>query len=236
MFTVPNRMHFIWFGSQLSQSHQSRLLHWKTLNPSYAIHLWVSREMIDDKNLSSTSIFCQTHDIILHDVNELDRMIDVEVRLWINYCLSYSPRNYGALSDIYRFYVLNYLGGWYFDTDIIPKLPLPEQVKLTYGFAVNSGVQNNTMTFFVPNILVSVKNSVFLFQAIKVIENIASNHVSPFTEFMHSDDALERMLTTNLITGVIALAACSKLTCWYFVSLIHVYNDYSGCIPNTNQF
>lgn len=243
MFSIPNTIHFIWLGGFLQQKHQDRIKKWQRLNPEYTVCLWVNKNILSEAETERFLNFCQTNKITLHDTIELYSNMDVEVGLWLNYCLTLHPRNYGVLSDVYRFYILNQFGGWYFDTDIEPKLPLPTHIKLAYGFAINgastyrSDLYSYVYEYFRPDIIVGCKNNIFLQQAINILQKmVASPVITKFSQYIHSQDALTRMLTTHLITGGLALAACSRLTTYYYMPLVHLYDEYTGLIEDNESF
>lgn len=147
----PNHINFIWLGSFLRETadhpHQSRLLAWKLNNPRHTIHLWFSRAALLSKpeDYQALHQFCIDTGIIPGDIDSLP--MKKHVRDFIVRCMQHDSPNWGALSDLLRFYVLK-AGGFYFDTDIITSQATSElyDLDLPFGFALH--LRAPTMTSF----------------------------------------------------------------------------------------
>lgn len=147
----PNHIHFIWLGSVLRETaahpHQSRLREWKLNNPRHTIHLWFSRSALLSKPEAYQALhhFCVDTGIIPGDIDSLP--MKKHVRDFIVRCMQHDSPNWGALSDLLRFYVLK-AGGFYFDTDIITSEETSElyDLDLPFGFALH--LRAPTMTSF----------------------------------------------------------------------------------------
>ncbi|MGQ3891681.1 TcdA/TcdB catalytic glycosyltransferase domain-containing protein [Legionella sp. CNM-4043-24] len=215
---IPNQIHIIWFGSFLRKSHQDRIILWKLKNPLHTVNLWICKSMLNEDTCEKFDRFCSENKISLHDVSKLNFLMEPSVSESLYRLMTHSQPNYAAISDIYRFYALKFLGGWYFDTDIDPKLALPVDLSLKYGFAIHAKILLSTVISFTPAIIVSSKESLFLTASLSIINNmtLASSDqpipfIDHFSSLIHSRDAVQRMISTQITTGSIGQAACSYL-------------------------
>ena len=225
MYIIPNTINIMWFGSFLRDSHQERIIQFKRINPNYSVNLWIYPNLIDSVVYDKFTSFCSQHNITLLDAGALlHPLMDERILSWLLSLIAYKNPNYGAITDIYRLYVLKAVGGWYFDTDVTPLLPLPINLSLTYGFAVNAKDDGDIINSVVPSVIVSSSSSPFIDCAIKIVNEFTHDHPSLLNPLINSTDALERMLSTHLTTGIIVRSACSKL---YVNSnpLFHSMND-----------
>lgn len=221
--SIPNSIHFIWLGSFLRTMHQSRILEWKRMNPEHEITLWIDKQLIDHETYQQFKVFCDNHSISLKEVATLHYLMDESVRQWLTRLLAEEIKNYGAISDLYRIYLIKEAGGWYFDTDVIPLLPLPINLILNYGFAINATDDGNEVNFISPSIIVtSVKNS-FLDAAFNITILYAQHFMNDFHYAINSKNIIERISSTNLTTGQIVNSAISSLLVSDY-PLSHVYN------------
>jgi hypothetical protein len=139
---VPNHINFIWLGSMLRGTdihpHQARLSEWKQNNPKHMVQLWFSRTAISSKPDAYQELhnFCLDVGIISGDIDELS--MKKPVRDFIVRCMQHQSPNWGAISDLLRFYILK-KGGYYFDTDIITLNETSEldHLNLPFGFALH---------------------------------------------------------------------------------------------------
>jgi hypothetical protein len=101
----------------------------------------------------------------------------------------------GGFSDIFRYNLLNEIGGWYCDTDVTCLNNLEELDKNEYIF------RKNKYTLAVPNILKCPKNSIFLKKCIsetnKVIDENNANWIKPLEIF--SNIIKEMKLESNIL-------------------------------------
>lgn len=208
---IPNYIHLIWMGSFLRAAHQDRIIQWQHLNPHHQVILWINRQMIDEIIFQKFHTFCVAHNILLCDLKEIHSSMAKTTASWIEELCTNEHRNYGAISDLYRFYVLKELGGWYFDTDVSPLHPLPRDLLLNYGFAVNLEHDTKKVMNTTPAVLVSNKNSLFLTVCIEIVNRFASHLAESIESAIHHSDALIRVVSTQSLTGSIVNAACSKL-------------------------
>lgn len=148
MQLIPNSINFIWLGSMLRETenypHQSRLRAWKNANPNHMMRLWFSRTALSSNPVAYQELqeFCADTGILPGDIDAL--LMKKHVRDFIVQCMQNDSPNWGAVSDLIRFYILRE-GGWYFDTDIvltsketgeIASLP-HDNFHLPFGFALN---------------------------------------------------------------------------------------------------
>lgn len=209
--SVPNTINIIWFGSFLREPHQKRILDWKRINPEYKINIWISREMINQDIFEKFNQFCNSHSISLQEAEDLHYLMNDSVLLWLKLLKAEGIKNYGAISDLYRLYVLRAEGGWYFDTDIIPLLPLPVDLSLEYGFAINCVDDSKKVTFISPSVIVSSLKNAFLDNSCSVDALFAQSCMHDFNFAINSKSALERMTSTHLSTGKIVYTAAGNL-------------------------
>ena len=236
MFLIPNNINIVWLGGFLREAHQERIICWRKLNPSYHVNLWVSRDMVDEGTYDRLNVFCSEQDISLCDVSSLHPLMERTTLAWLASLAAADIRNYGAISDLYRLYILKAVGGWYFDTDIIPLLSLPLDISLAYGFAVNIKDDTKQVVELSPSILVASEDSAFLDVAIKIINTFAQRDFSDkINPLINSKDALARRLSTEISTGAIVRLACGKL---YVNSepLFHVHDFEDTIIDHYHLF
>ena len=148
--------------------HQSRILKWKQLNPEHTVHLLVSKSMIDHATYDELQTFCESNNIVLKNIDTL--LMSEKVCAWVQSLISSPQPNFGALSDILRFYVLNQVGGWYFDTDVetLNDAYLPRNLHTHLGFALNLRYDEDNPFYYSPDILVSCPQSPFLLKSIEI--------------------------------------------------------------------
>ena len=206
MHIIPNTINFIWLGSLLSLPHQDNLKRWRTVNQNFAINIWIKGDILSPADCREFKQFCLLNNLILRDVTELTD-ISPNVLRFLNSSFEYTNPNYGALSDIYRFYILRD-GGWYFDTDVSPVNSLPLDLLTQYGFLINCDLRHGGVFVSPDQIAVSPK-SMFAKMNIKVIENMIS--ISHFIELIHKKNPIECYTCTEATTGLIAMLTCTKL-------------------------
>lgn len=211
MIPVPNSINIIWLGSFLREKHQTRLIDWKKLNPKHTVNLWISRIILNDEAYKKFKLFCCENDINLCEVETLEQDIDADIQSWLEQLQESEIKNYGAMSDIYRLYVLKKEGGWYFDTDITPIKPLPENLCLPYGFAIKATDDEEKIKSHSPSVLISSPDSAFLKSAQNVVTRFSKKLFETWEPYINSADVLTRSLSTQCTTGLIYRAACSKL-------------------------
>lgn len=211
MIQIPNSINVIWLGSFLRKEHQTRLIEWKRLNPKHTVNLWISRSILNDEAYAKFESFCLKNDIRLCEVETLQEEINVGIQAWLEQLQASEIKNYGVMSDIYRLYVLKKEGGWYFDTDITPVKPLPENLFLPYGFAIKATDDGEKVKSHSPSVLVSSPDSAFLQSAQHVVKRFAKKLFETWEPYVNSVDVLTRSLSTQCTTGLIYRAACSKL-------------------------
>ena len=107
----------IWLGSTMRTAHVARVRAWKNLNPDYEVTVWTETELQPQIKAQ----FGLQSEINVATVNYLN--LPEAVKTWVTKLINdktntESPPNYGAGSDIFRYYLPS---GWYFDTDIHPR-------------------------------------------------------------------------------------------------------------------
>lgn len=215
MKIIPNNIHLIWFGSALCARHRIRLQEWQHLNPQHTIHLWTSLQMNGKENYDDIVRFCHenTPFIQVHNVDD-ELSISPIVCEWLKNASiqqTSSRPNYAALSDIYRFYILNQLGGWYFDTDIEPWAPLPINLGTIHGFALDINFDTSSFRYS-PGILCTIPNSLFTQMGIQLIERMIETHSIEIQQAVNNPIDAEKYVATHYTTGEIAFAALTHLT------------------------
>ena len=244
MYLIPNFINIIWMGSFLRETekfpHQSRILQWTRLNPEHTLHLWVSNSMIDSATYEEFQTFCESNGIVLNNIDTL--LMNEKVCDWVKRLMNDPHPNFGALSDIIRLYVLNQMGGWYFDTDVetVGDASLPCNLRTHFGFALNLRYDEESPFYYSPDILVSCPQSSFLLKSIEIIEELVRHETSLDTINHQLHDSLQekRRLATCYTTGEVAFAACCRLKSWYLAPLISFKMDapIRTYIPHLDSF
>lgn len=245
MYQIPNFINIIWMGSFLRETethpHQSRILQWKRLNPEHTLHLWVSNSMIDSATYEEFQAFCKSNGIVLNNIDTL--LMNEKVCDWVKLLMNDPHPNFGALSDIIRLYVLNQMGGWYFDTDVETEenASLPCNLHTHFGFALNlKSDEDSQFYYYSPDILVSCPQSSFLLKSIEIIETLVRDEPSldAINHQLHDVLQEKRRLATCYTTGEVAFAACCRLKSWYMAPLISFKMDapIRTYIPHLDSF
>lgn len=181
------------------------------MNPGYAIELWISQEIINAEAYAKFQIFCAENRIQLRDVSELTCFMAPHVRDWFQASLLRSDRNYGALIDINRPYLLLKTGGWYVDTDRTPR-SLPMNLESRYGLVLDAFSKNNQCAVYPHEIAVSPLSH-FALKSIEIIEALTcTQQVATLNQMLHTASPSECWMATEQSTGLISYIACSKLT------------------------
>ena len=210
MHIIPNSIHLIWLGSFLSEEHQQRISTWRDLNPGYSIYLWISKTKISQNEYDIFNAFCTERNLILSDVDHINT-ISPEVNQWLKARLKRPFPNYGALSDIYRFYILQ-RGGWYFDCDVTPIKALPLNMETLYGFALNANLVPGGGVAVTPDQLAVAPWTQFISMSIKIIESmIKAGHGQDLDQYVQAEEPRECWMGTENTTGLIAYGATHKL-------------------------
>ena len=105
-YDVPERLHFIWIGSQLPLKYIINIETFRTQNKQYEIYLWMdndtSLQMLQNKSFHVQKL--QTSLLMNRDIYEYET-------------------NFGAKSDIFRYEVVFQHGGIYYDIDSVAVKP-----------------------------------------------------------------------------------------------------------------
>ncbi len=210
MHIIPNSIHLIWLGSFLSEEHQQRISTWRDLNPDYSIYLWISKTKISENEYNIFNAFCTEKNLILNDVDHINSISPV-VNQWLKAKLKLPFPNYGALSDIYRFYILQ-RGGWYFDCDVTPIKALPLNLETQYGFALNANLVPGGGVAVTPDQLAVAPWTQFISMSIKIIEAmIKAGQGQDLDHYVHAEEPRKCWMGTENTTGLIAYGATHKL-------------------------
>ncbi len=230
LMIIPNIINIIWFGSFLKKEHQDRIIAWRAQNPQHTIILWFNPYAVDSSTRKRFISFCTDHKIRLFSIEGLHSKMKEKTRLWIEKTFwmtrKLKDQNYGALSDIYRLFILRSVGGWYFDTDIIPVLPLPTHLSLQYGFAIYGLANPDTKEVLnlSPAILVSNKNNGFIQTGIALIDSMACNISTERVDTtLYSNNLLIRYVSTQHSVGCIFYYALLKIFVGYEPILVDNY-------------
>ena len=106
-YDVPERLHFIWIGSQIPLKYIKNIESFRTQNKQYEIYVWV------DRNSSLQML-----------QNQSFHVQKIQTSLLINREIYEQETNYGAKSDILRYELVFQYGGIYFDIDSVALKPL----------------------------------------------------------------------------------------------------------------
>ena len=114
-YDVPERLHFIWIGSQLPPKYIKNIETFRTQNKQYEIFLWV------DNNSSLQTL-----------QNQSFHVQKIQTSLLINRDIYEQEKNYGAKADILRYEVVFQYGGIYFDIDSVAVKPFDGNFKKSF--------------------------------------------------------------------------------------------------------
>ena len=141
---VPQVLHFIWIGSNISDKYIEHIKGYKQINQQYEIYLWV------DNNTSLQNDKLKSLQIHIQDVRKTNL---------INREIYHMETNYGAKSDILRYEVVFKYGGIYTDIDSVAVKPFDQNFRtsfVTYSLgyknlsnAIFGFPQNSSFLYFV---------------------------------------------------------------------------------------
>ena len=215
---IPDTIHLIWLGSLPRDTHLENIKKWRELNPLHDVKLWIDSSWLDDQQLTSLLKFAKKYRV---KVRETTQLITRHKRYkilsqWLENTFKLAKdkkhvQNFCFHSDILRFALLDYYGGWYFDTDLEPTQPLPYNKQ---GFFVDVGWKNNNkFDYLNPDAIASEPGSPFIKRALHYIDTIyqhieAKNLIYALT---HDCKTSVRNQAIMYSSGFIAMAACSRL-------------------------
>jgi hypothetical protein len=241
MKDIPNNINLIWIGSKLRSKHKERLLSWKDINPTHEVNLWVDSSMIDSSTLETIQSFCNENSINICYIESLN--ISKKVKTWLEELKCFRLIPFAALADIYRIYILHKVGGWYFDTDIDPRTPLPINLNTNFGFMLYMNEQgpsennNQQLKDHSPCIIASNKQSTFSIQGINIIEAMIANDSNREIQNLYKcTEVINQWVYGVSLTGNIIPSICTKLTNWYGAPLIRWEGSAELYVPNFNIF
>ncbi|MCG8533116.1 MAG: hypothetical protein MI749_21015 [Desulfovibrionales bacterium] len=153
MSFIPNKLHFIWVGTQLPRVNAQNMLKWMFANVLYEVFLWTESAQIES---TAGTVANALGDYVLEGRVENIKIEQVPVGVIVHvdtpenipYTMTIAAitsvpaiggdatilfeeletmRNYGAASDILRLWILYEHGGVYLDFDVFPQqnVPLP---------------------------------------------------------------------------------------------------------------
>ena len=129
---IPKRLIFIWLGSEIPDYGRFCMQNFKKVNPNFEIMLVhePNIENIQNKDLKDCLSFIHSE-----NYNFYKHMV---VRPWAKKHLFGEVGHITAISDAFRFYLLNKYGGIYLDLDTFPVKSFDDKL-LSYknGFTVN---------------------------------------------------------------------------------------------------
>ena len=114
-YDVPERLHFIWIGSQLPTKYIKNIETFRTQNKQYEIYLWVD----DNSSLQTLQ-------------NQSFHVQKIQTSLLINREIYDQEKNYGDKSDILRYEVVFQYGGIYYDIDSVAVKPFDGNFKKSF--------------------------------------------------------------------------------------------------------
>lgn len=133
---IPKVMHFIWLGTRpIPDRDVETIRRWCELNPDFTIRFWVdsvgTRHDIIDNYAQERyfKIYMEQGQFFFHDVSKDPGVICPEIRYEID---RFRP-NYGAASDLMRYFILAKYGGVYFDGDTLPPAQNLSACELIWG-------------------------------------------------------------------------------------------------------
>lgn len=214
--TLPNLIHVIWLGSPLREKHSERLIKWRTQNPEHQVNLWIDKSLLTSNQHAQIADFVSLHGLNLCDVSKLytKEMAHFFEFLKDYYDIpKYMVKNYSVPSDIYRFLILYFYGGWYFDTDIECINPLKVDMEIPYGFKFYFEYEGDKILSCAPSILAAAPKNIFVAKAIQVLTAMVS--AKSFAIYMkhatQCNQALTRLLSSVFSVGFAITAACSRI-------------------------
>ena len=129
-YDVPERLHFIWIGSQIPLKYIRNIETFRTQNKQYEIYLWVdndtSVQMLQNKSFHVQKI--QTSLLMNRDIYEHET-------------------DFGAKSDIFRYEVVFQYGGIYYDIDSVAIKPFDGNFRKSF-VAFSPGYRNLSNAVF----------------------------------------------------------------------------------------
>ncbi len=208
ILTQPNYpVHLIWIGSPLREKDIKALSRWKKLNPDNEICVWIESQYdaVVRKQLAGIDVTI-AHLSTLKIPDTVKNSIDKFIKKFANL-----PPNPAAASDIFRFYILDQIGGWYFDFDITPFVVAKTKIDPKYNF-FTSYPTGDSATSLTPDVLLAHPKSLWTQNAIAYIEAAApifaeDKHVA----LIRSQIASVRLAATENSTGNILSAVVSTI-------------------------
>lgn len=122
---IPKKIHFIWFGSMLPETkdrpYRRNVALAKLHNPNYEVTLYTDSSTMSKRDFESLEDWCIACQIELTNLDSYSESSFTNLS-HIKFELNYA--NWARASDIARMTILRNDGGFYFDTDLIPKKKL----------------------------------------------------------------------------------------------------------------
>jgi len=167
MPTIPSKLHFIWVGKPIPIRFADNIIIWAEQNPQYEVALWTQHHLVEESVArlvrAFQNRFAQTFPISLlaqrlqhglrvtiREKNDAERAEEL-LTISVNEINTLSPlidptllaeemyewKNYGAASDILRFWVIYEMGGIYMDVDTYTTgQKIPCNISAPLGFLI----------------------------------------------------------------------------------------------------
>lgn len=231
---LEQNINLFWSGSLLRPKHIERIKEWKKLNKDkgYTVTVWVDacheseiKDQLKDKEIQvKTKDTLKLSDNLLGLVKKLTEAREDKLL-----------PNYAAASDVYRFIILQALGGWYVDTDITPIDLSNIKINSNLNFYINASRKENDITHLSPSVIASSTNNVLSAKAIEFLEKLAIKANEDLIKGIRSNTASIRMISTFVSTGFALRGALGKIKV-NDISILETLNENDNKTFNTDIF
>ncbi len=119
-------LHFVWAGAMMNEASQTVIKEWRLFldsikaterSENFTICVWLDADNSHPDVIAAIKEALGHDGIVYRDLNQLQQPGIKDV---IDYEIKRLPPNYGAVSDIARYAILEQEGGMYLDTDVRP--------------------------------------------------------------------------------------------------------------------
>ena len=170
MSVIPNRLHFVWVGTNLPDRHARNVLNWVLQNPMYDIYLWTETHQMETQlgiileilqefvtqsrveGMELEPVLIGKRILLYKNGEEVGKLYlgtiavipPMEGSETIFYEEHLVARNYGVSGDFLRMWVLYEFGGIYSDLDVFPVAqPLPLNIVAPKGVLFATSEKND---------------------------------------------------------------------------------------------
>lgn len=200
---------FIWLGSELNPEQIKNIQQWKKLNPSLAINIVVDEKF--EQGIRQQLLKIDLANVVVKQRKNPEKL-DSFIQKLVEPNDNLSP-NYGAVSDILRFYLLKEMGGWYSDLDVTP---VELQRIGVFNFCVNGATNpndNKMLGKLTPDVIGSRRDHPLLLNAIAILEMICPLFLNEpeSIQMLRSHDAQTKKDMTFHSTGMVLRLAMQTI-------------------------